>query len=217
MPKRWLTRALIALVVPATLAAPALTTSATAAVNGPGVPTVAQVATVYPHFAGGTSSESTSKVLGPGKKCKPGKPIKGASARTASYSAPVNYEDPTSYLMTGARPGVFVSAMRFPTAKAAIKYLHSSSASTKKCPVATPTIDGQKVKAKIKPIRFKLGNERWGYQTTATYSGQTVIGNTLFVRSGKFVVYASAMSMDGTAPSIPQSIQLTKLALSAVR
>lgn len=217
MHKRWLSRALIALVVPATLTAPALTSSATAAVKGPGVPTVAQVASVYPHFAGGTSSESTSKVLGPGKRCKPGKPIKRASARTASYSAPVNYEDPTSYLMTGARPGVFVSAMRFPSAKAAVQYLHSSSTSTKKCPVAVPSGDGTKVKAKTKRIKFKLGDERWGYRTTVTYSGQTIISNTLFVRAGRFVVYTSSMSTDGTAPSVPQSIKLTKLALKAAR
>jgi hypothetical protein len=217
MHRRWLSRALIALVVPATLTAPALVPSATAAAKGPGVPSVSSVAKIYPHFAGGTSSESTSKVIGPGKKCKPGKAIKGASARFASYMAPLTSTDPTDFAMTGAKPGVFVSAMRFRSAKSAIAYLHKSSSSTKKCPVPSPTGDGTKVKATMSKIKFKLGDERWGYKSQVTVNGQTIISDTLFVRDGKFVVYASAMSMDGRAPSVPRAIQLTKVALQAAR
>jgi hypothetical protein len=215
MHRRWLNRALVALVVPATLTAPALVPSATAAAKGPGVPSVATVAKIYPHFAGGTSSESTSKVIGPGKKCKPGKAIKGASARSASYMAPFTSTDPTDFAMTGAKPGVFVSAMRFRSAKSAIDYLHKSSSSTKKCPVSTPT--GTKVKAKMTRIKFRLGDERWGYKSQITINGQTIISDMLFVRDGKFVVYASAMSTDGVAPSVPKAIQLTKVALKAAR
>lgn len=217
MHRRWLSRALIALVVPATLSAPALTSTATAAPAGPGVPTVPQAATVYPHLAGGTSTESAGKVYGPGKRCKAGKPIKGASARSASYSAPVDYTDPTSFQMTGAEPGVFVTAMRFPSAKSAIAYLHKSTASTKKCPTTTPGGGGAKIKAKITRIKFRLGDERWGYQTRMTYSGQTIISDNLFVRAGKFIVYTSAMSTDGRAPSVPKAIQLTKVSLKAAR
>ena len=216
MHRRWLSRTLIALVVPATLTAPALVTSATAA-TGPGVPSVASVAKIYPHLAGGTSSESTSKVIGPGKSCKAGKPIKGASARTASYLAPLTSTDPTDFAMTGAKPGVFVTAMRFKSAKSAIAYLHKSSSSTKRCPVPSPTGNGTKVKAKMTKIRFKLGDERWGYKSQVTYDGRTMISDMLFVRDGKFVVYASAMSTDGRAPSVPKAIQLTKVALRAAR
>ena len=35
----------------------------------------------------------------------------------------------------------------------------------------------------------------------------------LFVRDGKFVIYANVMSIDGSAPSIKKSIDLTALAL----
>lgn len=218
MHRRRLSRALIALVVPATLASATLVAGAPAATaaQGPGVPSVTVVAKIYPHFAGGTSSESTSKVLGPGKNCKPGKPIKGASARTASYLASLTSQDPTDFAMTGAKPGVFVSAMRFRSAKSAISYLHSSSKSTKKCPVASPSGGGTKVKAKLKRIRFTLGDERWGYQSTMTVSGRTFISDMLFVRDGRYVVYASAMSTDGHAPSVPKAIQLTRSALGAV-
>jgi len=215
MHRRWLSRALVALVVPATLTAPALVDSAHAA-KGPGVPTVAAVAAIYPHYAGGTSSEATSKVYGLGRNCKQGSPIKGASARSASYSAPIDYTDPTSFQMTGAKPGVFVSAMKFRSARSAIAYLHASSTSTRKCGT-TPTGSGSAAKPKITKIRFKLGDERWGYRTQVTYSGQTVISDMLFVRAGKYVVYATAMSTDGVAPSVPKAVQVTKVALKAAR
>lgn len=216
MNRRWLSRALVALVAPAALNVPALVPTASAAA-GPGVPSVTEVAAIYPHLAGGTSSESTSKVIGPGRNCKPGKPVKGASARSASYLAPLTSTDPTDFAMTGAKPGVFVSAMRFRSAKSAIDYLHKSSKSTRTCPVPSPSGDGTTVKAKTTRIRFKLGDERWGYKSQISVSGQTVISDTLFVRDGKYVVYASAFSVDGVAPSVPKAIQLTKLALRSVR
>ena len=72
----------------------------------------------------------------------------------------------------------------------------------------------------MKKIKFKLGDERWGYQiqSTCTIGGQTTssVFNTLFVRKGQFIVYANAMSMDASAPSIPKSIDLTALALKTV-
>ena len=82
MNRRWMSRALIALVVPA-LAVPALASSATAAPTVK-VPTINAAAKVYPHLAGGTATESATKVYGPGKKCGQTKVIKGATGRTAS-------------------------------------------------------------------------------------------------------------------------------------
>ena len=214
---RRLSRALIALAVPAILTTPALVPSATAAPAGPGVPTVTQVASVYPHLAGGTSTESTSKVHGPGRRCRTGKPIKGASARSASYQAPIDATDPTSFQMTGAKPGVFVTAMRFPSARSAIAYLHRSTSSAKKCPATTHGGVGSQVRAKTTRIRFRLGDERWGYQTQVSYGGQTVVSDNLFVRAGNIIVLTGAMSTDGTAPSVPKAVQLTKVALKAAR
>lgn len=220
MHRRWLTRTLIALVVPAALTAPALTSSATAA-GGAKVPTVEAVAKVYPHLEGGTSTESAGKVYAPGKKCKTGKAIKGASQRTASYSPDYSSGDPSAYELTGERPGVYVTAMKFPTAKAAVKYLRGYQATTKKCPGSGGGgTGGTSCKAKSTKIKFKLGNERWGFQTRSTCTtGDTTttsVFNSLFVRKGRFIVYTGAMSLDATAPSIPKSISLTKLALKTV-
>jgi hypothetical protein len=226
MHRRWLTRALIALAVPV-LAVPALTTSATAAGSGAKVPTVGAVAKIYPHLAGGTASTSSGKVFGPGKKCGTSKAIKGASQRTASYAPDYSSGDPDAYLMTGARPSVYVTAMKFRNAKAAIKYLHGYAAYAKKCPGTNPGGGngggaGQpKCKATTKKIKFRLGNERWGYQMRSTckigtQTSSSVI-NTLFARKGRYVVYTGAMSMNATAPSIPKSIALTRLAVKTAR
>jgi hypothetical protein len=224
MHRRWLTRALIALAVPA-LTVPAMS-PATAAASYPDVPSIDAVAKIYPHLHGGSASESTSKVYGPGKKCKPGKAIKGAGERSASYSPDYTSGDPDVYVIDGKHPMVSVSSLKFPNAKAAIKYLHGYSKTAKQCPGGGGTggggggAGGSHCDSKMKKIKFKLGDERWGYQyrTTCRTGGETTssVFNTLFVRKGKFVVYAMAMSMDATAPSIPKSVDLTALALKSV-
>jgi hypothetical protein len=221
MHRRWLTRALIALAVPA-LTVPALATSATAAATAQ-VPTVDAVAGIYPHLAGGTAQEFADKVLGPGKKCKAGKPIKGASSRSASYTPDYSTADPSALMPTGATPMVQVTAMKFPSAKVAIDYLHGFQTSTKGCPGAGGGTGGgtggggqTDCKSSMKKIKFALGDERWGYQMKSVCPGSSTVMNMLFARKGKFVVYANTMSMDATAPSIPSSIDLTKLALGTV-
>jgi hypothetical protein len=223
MNRRWLTRALIALAVPA-LTVSALPTSATAA-GGAKVPTLGAVAKVYPHLAGGTTSGSATKVYGPGRRCNTSKVIRGASGRSASYSPDYSSGDPKAYLATGARPSVFVQAYKFPTARAAVRYLHGYATYTKRCPGTNPGGGGTggaapQCRTAMKKIRFRLGNERWGYQmrSTCTISGQRTssVLNMLFARKGRFIVYTGAMSMDATAPSIPKSIKLTAVALKSV-
>jgi hypothetical protein len=224
MHRRRLNRALIALVAPV-LIVPAVASSATAAASAK-VPTIAAVAKIYPHLAGGTANESAAKVLGPGKKCKTGKPIKGASQRSASYSPDYTSGDPDAYVMTGARPSVFATAMKFPSTKAAIQYLRGYATYTKDCPGTSGGgtggggTGGMDCKSSMKKIKFTLGNERWGYQTRSTCTigevTSTSVFNSLFARQGRFVVYTGAMSMDATAPSIPASVALTKLALKTV-
>jgi hypothetical protein len=223
MHRRWLTRVLIALAVPA-LTVPAIASSATAA-SYPDVPSVDAVAKIYSHLDGGTANESTSKVYGPGKKCKPGKAIKHAGARTASYSPDYTSGDPDVFVIDGDHPMVSVTAMKFPSAKAAIKYLHGYGRTAKDCPGSGGGGGGgggggTSCDTKMKKIKFKLGDERWGYQyrSTCRSGGQTTssVFNTLFVRKGKFIVYANAMSMDASAPSIPKSVDLTALALKSV-
>ena len=223
MHRRWLTRALIALAVPA-LTVSAATSSATAAAAAQ-VPTVDQVAEIWTHLEGGTAYESTGKVLGPGKKCKPGKAIKGASARSASYSPDYTSGDPDVFEITGETPMLSVTAMKFPSTKSAIAYLHGYDKAYKDCPGGGSGgggggTGGMKCKSSMKKIAFKLGDERWGYQlkATCTISGQptSMVTNSLFVRDGKYVVYTGATSMDATAPSIPKSVEFTKLALTTV-
>lgn len=225
MHRRWLTRALIALAAPA-LALAATTAPATAAESGAQVPSIDDVATIYPHLEGGTASESGGKVYGPGKKCHTTKVIKGASQRSASYSPDYSSGDPDVFAMTGEHPGVSAIAMQFPSAKAAIKYLHGYTAQSKKCPSTTPGGGGggggggSHCKTSMKKIKFSLGDERWGYQVRSTCKtgDQTtsMVFNSLFARQGEFIVYTSAMSMDASAPSIPKSIDLTELALESV-
>ena len=221
MHRRWLTRALIALAVPA-LTVPAAATSATAAATAQ-VPTIDAVAAIYPHLAGGTANEFADKVLGPGKKCKAGKPIKGASSRSASYSPDYTTADPSTLMPSAATPMISVTAMRFPSAKVAIAYLRGFQTSAKDCPVPGGGAGGgaggggtADCKTSTKKIRFTLGDERWGYQMRSVCPASSTAMNMLFARKGKFVVYANVMSMDATAPAVPPSIALTKLALATV-
>lgn len=224
MHRRWLTRALTALIAPAFIV-PVLATSATAA--GAEVPGIDAVAEIYPHLEGGTANESAGKVYGPGKKCGTTKVIKGASQRNASYSPDYSSGDPDAYAVTGERPMVSATAMQFPNTKAAIKYLHGYADSTKHCPANPGGGSGggggggtPDCRTSMKKIKFSLGDERWGYQmkSTCKTGDQTtsMVFNTLFARQGKFIVYTSAMSMDATAPSIPKSIDMTDLALKTV-
>ena len=222
MHRRWLTRALIALAVPA-LTVPAIASSATAAASYPDVPSIDAVATIYGHLDGGTANESTSKVYGPGKKCKPGKAIDGAGARSASYSPDYTSGDPDVYVIDGEHPMVSVTAMQFPSTKAAIAYLHGYTRTAKDCAGGGSGGGGgggTSCDSSMKKIKLSLGDERWGYQYRSTCRGggqtTTSVFNMLFVRDGKYVVYTSAMSMDETAPSIPKSIDLTALALKSV-
>ena len=214
MNRRWLSRALVALVVPATLTAPALVGSAQA-VPAPRVPTLAQATAIYPHLAGGTATQSAGKVVGLGKDCKPGKAIKGAAQTSVTYAAPVDYADPSTFMPSGAKPGLSVSALKFRSAKSAIAYLHAAPKSTKKCGSASTGSLG--VKPKVTPIRFKLGDERKGLKMQITSDGQTLIMDHLFVRKGKVIVYTTAMSFDGVAPAVPPAVALTKVALRTAR
>lgn len=222
MHRRTWSRALIGLVAPVMTVA-ALTAPATAAAQ---VPTIDEVAHIYTHLENGTASESAGKVYGPGKKCKPGKAIKGASSRSASYSPDYTSGDPDVFVIDGEHPMVSVTAMEFPSAKAAIKYLHGYDKVTKDCGSGGSGGGGgggggqPDCKSKMKKIKFKLGDERYGYQfrSTCKIGGQTTssVINTLFVRKGAEIVYANVMSMDASAPSIPKSIDFTDLALKNV-
>ena len=225
MHRRRLTRVLIALAAPV-LTIPAFAASAGAAA-GVQVPGIDAVAKIYPHVENGTVHETTGKVHGPGKNCKPGKAIKGASMRSASYTPDYSSGDPDVYIIDGKRPMLSVTAMRFPSAKSAVKYLKGTAKSAKDCPAPGDGGGGggggggsADCTTKMKKIAFKLGDQRWGYQykTTCKDGGtkSSSVINMLFVRAGKHIVYTTAMSMDASAPSTKKSVKLTKLALKSV-
>ena len=88
---------------------------------------------------------------------------------------------------------VSVTAMQFPSTKAAIKYLHGSTKSAKHCGGGGGGGGGGTgCDSTMKKIKFSLGDERWGLpvplhlpqrrrQTSSSV-------NSLFVRQGKFIV-----------------------------
>lgn len=208
MSRRRLSRALVALAVPALLV-PTLGSPAVAA-KGAGVPSVAKVAKTYPYLAGGSTTKSTTKVTRIGKDCKPGKAIKGAKATTATYSP----ADPAAPIGTADAPVVFVSAMTFRSTKDAVAYLRQGSKATT-CSAAIGGGDGVKVKAK--KFKVKLGDQSLGYTATVTYSGQAFTSQSVLVRAGKHIVTAGASAIDGSVPNKKKAISLAALAVKAAR
>jgi hypothetical protein len=108
----------------------------------------------------------------------------------------------------------------------AIDYLHGYATYAKDCPggagggTGGGGTGGMKCTTSTKKIAFKLGDERWGFQTKSVCeigsTTSTSVFNSLFARQGRFIVYTGAMSMDATAPSIPKSVSFTRLALKTV-
>ncbi|MEP9363814.1 hypothetical protein ABLE68_12675 [Nocardioides sp. CN2-186] len=206
MTRHRLTRALIALAVPALLV-PALATSATADPGPSATPTLAQVAEIYPHLDGGTADATHEKVYEPSKSCKDGDPIKGASSKTVTYSAPM--DSPSDYEVTGAKPSVAVSVVRLPSTKVARDYLAVGRVETKKC-----TDDDPHSKLTVTTIPFRVDGQHWGYRFRWTTKGSITIVNALFARTGRTVVSVMSMSLEGRkAPSTPKTIDLMRLAL----
>jgi len=212
MTHRWLTRALVAVAVPALLV-PAVASSATAAVKPPAVPTLAAVTKIYPHLEGGSADIMREKVYATGKKCEQGKLIKGAVSKSATYMPSFDVESIDDFALTGEEPGVVVTAARLPSVALARQYMRGGEADTKNC-AAEGGLGGPHSTYKIKKLSFKLGAEHWGYQVTWASKKSTTVANALFVRRGQDVVSVVTMSLDGgAAPSLPQTVEVTRLAL----
>ncbi len=216
MTHRWLTRALVAVAVPALLV-PALSSSATAATKAPAVPTLAAVAEIYPHLEGGSADVMRErKIRMPETSCKRGPVIKGATGQEAVYGPDVesmSMEDMEALELTGQEPMVTVAAQAFPTARLASQYLQATLTEGQDCEEAQGD-DGMQ----MKKIHFKLGSERWGLQVKMGPKKDPMVVNALFVRVGAKIVGVTSMSMTGkTAPSIAKTVELTRLALKTAR
>jgi len=212
MTNRWLTRALVAVAVPALLV-PAVATSATAAVKPPAVPTLDAVAEIYPHLAGGYADITREKVTDTGKNCKSGDVIKGATGRDAFYIPKAEENDPAELLPTGEAPYVFVSAARFTSTKVAHEFLLANRTDARNC-IGIDSPLGPRPKTTLKKIRVDLGAESWGYQVTWATKKASNFATALFVRKGNRVISVFNMAVAGsTAPSIPKSIDLARLAM----
>jgi len=207
----WLTRALVAVAVPA-LVLPAFSSSAAAATKPPAVPTLAAVAKIYPHLEDGYADITRAKVTGTGKDCKPGDAIKGATERDAFY-VPDLEQEPDDLVATGDEPFVFISAARFSSTKDAREYFASDRADSKKCMAVEGPL-GPRAKVTFKKVRVDLGAESWGYQITWATKKATNVATLTTVRTGTRFVGVFTMVTDGlTAPSIPKTIALTRLAV----
>lgn len=212
MTHRWLTRALVAVAVPALLV-PAVSSAATAAPKPPAVPALAAVAKIYPHLKGGTADITRAKVRSAGKNCKQGKAVKGATGRSAVYMPALETYNPDT-LATSTDEIVFVTAERFPSVSTAHQYLRAGLADTEHCADVDGPL-GPDAKVTFKKIRSKFGAERWGFQVTWATDESTATMNAIVVRQGKDVVSVFGMPMGetGTAPSIQKTVALTRLAL----
>lgn len=209
--RKVLTRALVAVAGPALALSLAAAPAQAAAV--PDVPSVEQAGAVYAHLVDGTVSETPiNKIKGySGKKCKADRVFRGARGNSGYYMS----ADPTTQA-TGATPSVTATAYRFRNAKDAKAFLHPKL--PKKCHATGGHNPGQPgsgsgCKGKVQKIRFKLGDERSGIQVRC---GSMVMQH-LTVRDGKHVVFTSAMSTDGTVPSVKKAVEFVKVALKAAR
>jgi len=213
MTHRWPTRALVAVAVPALLV-PAFSSSAIAATKAPAVPTLDAVATIYPHLESGSADVSRQrKIRMPETSCNRGSVIKGATGQEAVYGPDVtSMEDVEDFKVTGQEPMVSVMAEVFPNARLASQFLRATLTEGQDC----EQYEGDE--GQLKKIRFKLGSERWGLQVRTGTKKDPLIVNALFVRAGAKIVGVTTMSMTGkTAPSIPKTIDLARLALKTAR
>jgi hypothetical protein len=213
MTHRWLTRALVAVAVPALLV-PSLSSSATAAAKPPAVPAQDAVAQIYPHLEGGTADVTRErKVRMPEESCDRGTVIKGATGQEATYGPDLqSMEDVEDFEVTGEEPVVSVTAEVFPTARVASQYLRAARTEGMDCEAP----DGDQV-LQMKKIRFRLGDERWGFQVAMGTKKAPLFANLLVARSGKRVVVVTSVSLTGkTAPSTAKSVDLTRLALKTL-
>jgi hypothetical protein len=210
MVPRLLTRALVALAVPALLA-PAVSAPAVAApAKGPEVPTVEQVARIYPQLAEATAEVASEKVRALGPNCKEGKPIPGASATSAFYL--VESDDPTQIL---AAPMVLVGAFRFRTERQASSYFTGIDEAFTECAVPTDDEEGGP-RITFEKIRFRLGDERVGYVMTSRFMMRKSVTQQLIVRSGKTIVLAGVLGA-GKRWTVKHAVRLTALGLRTAR
>jgi hypothetical protein len=206
---RLLSRALVALAVPA-LVVPALSAPAAAApAKGPEVPTVEQVAKIYPMLEGATAELVPQKVRALQANCKEGEPIPGATATTAFYT--VETDDPMEIF---GSPMVLVGSFRFRTERQASSYFAGIDEMLTTCDVPDEEEDGPRVK--IEKIRFRLGDERAGYVVTARMMMQKYVAQQFVVRSGKTVVLTAVLGA-GKRATVKHAVRLTALALRTAR
>jgi hypothetical protein len=194
-------------VAAAALTVPALVPAAQAA-PAPKVPSVAAVAKVYPHFAGGQIFESTiDDVRAPAKKCNQTRKVKGATGRGASYAT----ADAAGG--TGAEPGLTVVAYRFPSPAKAKSFLGAAARQAKKCPGGGVVVPGIK-STRAKAFKTRIGDTSQGVTVTIrTDSGTTYVSNVIVARKGRFIVNTVTTAADGNKPAVKKSVKVTALAV----
>lgn len=197
-----LARTALALALPAlaltTVAAPAV-----AAAPGPAVPSVEQVARIYPFLDGGSSEVEASKVPRLMEDCSEGRPYAGSRARIAGYSSDGSSADPF------AEPIVLVGTLSLRSVREASEVTRAFADGFTSCTGAdADEEDG--LHATVRKVRFRAGEERSGFTVTIREQGQRYVQHVLTARTGKRVVLVVVMSFRGGSP-VAKAIQLTRL------
>jgi hypothetical protein len=197
-----------AMTIPA-LTIPALAAPAGTAPKGPQLPSVEQVAKIYPHLDGGTADVESSPVPALDEECQDGKPIKGSRLSIALYTP----ADPTSMATLTRKPIVITAALSFRSLRAAQGYYDDFADEASSClglDDLTGTPDGAEVTTKR--IRFRLGDERSGGTTTLTHRKRTATSHVLLVREGRTLVLSVVIGRDNPAA---KAVRLARTTLAA--
>lgn len=202
-----LARALLALAL-SLVAVPALATPADAAPKGPAVPTVKQVARIYPHLKGGTADVDSQAVPALTGDCEEGKPVRGSRGTMAHYepSESPSYED------LFRQPFVLTGALSFRSVRDASDYYDELTESATRClSLLEPDPAAHGVTVTTRKIRFGLGDERYGSTTTASRRKRTAVNHTLVVRDGR-IVTVSVVFAAGRTPT-GKAVRLARVTL----
>lgn len=179
------------------------------AARSPEVPTIDQVAAIYPHFEGGSVPGGASGTVHSVRRdCSWGKPYPGSEHRADDYVPAGVRQEPTA-----RKPDVMVMALSFRSVRQASDYLLDSAKASSACMVAGASDDAVLT---TKKIRLGLGDQRFAV-TGVLVDGQVTRATRRFVvRIGRTVTSTIVTSTRGT-PDVRRAVRLVRLATRTAR
>ncbi len=183
--------------------------TATSAARSPQVPTIEQVAEVYPHFAGGSVPGGASGVVPAVRRdCSWGKPYAGSQLRSDDYVPAGTRRDPTR-----RKPHVVIIALSFRSVRHASDYVADSVKTHSACMLAGASDDAALT---TKKLRFGLGDQRFAVTGVLVDGQATRVTHRLLVREGKTVTSTTVASTNGK-PAAKRAVRLARLAVRTAR